>query len=165
MGYFFVGAVLGLVAGGGEGRRAARVAAAGAALAAAGASGGLALAAGDPRLFALRAGVVLVLLAALSALPAALAARVRPVGRASLAVYAIHLPVVYGWSTHEGLLQRIGPRLSFAAALAAGLAVLAGSFAARRALLAVAPPALAAARSLAAGWPVASGSRGLRWFA
>jgi acyltransferase len=165
VGYFFVGAVLGLVAGGGEGRRAARVAAAGAALAAAGASGGLALAAGDPRLFALRAGVVLVLLAALSALPAALAARVRPVGRASLAVYAIHLPVVYGWSTHEGLLQRIGPRLSFAAALAAGLAVLAGSFAARRALLAVAPSALAAARSLAAGWPVAAGSRGLRWFA
>jgi acyltransferase len=163
VGYFFVGAILGLLAGSGGGARAAAVGAAGVALVLVGARDGLALAAGDPRLFALRAGVVLVLLAALSALPAAAAARVRPIGRASLAVYVIHLPIVYGWSTHEGLLQRIGPRLSFGAALATGIAVLGASLALRHALAALAPPALAAARAILARWPVAAGSRTLRW--
>jgi hypothetical protein len=163
VGYFFVGAILGLLAGDGAGRRAAAVGGAGALLVALGAQGGLALAAGDPRLFALRAGAVLLLLAALSLVPAGLGARLRPVGRASLAVYVIHLPIVYGWSTHPGLFQRIGPRLSFGAALAAGLAVLAASFAVRRALLAAAPPARAALRAALARWPMAPGARTLRW--
>jgi acyltransferase len=123
VGYFFVGAILGLVGG----RRPLAVAAAGAGLTAAAVLGGVEVAAGDPRLFVFRAGVVLLVLAALSAIPAALARGVRPVGRVSLAVYAIHLPVVYGWSTHEGLLQRIGPRLPLATALATSVAVLAGS--------------------------------------
>jgi uncharacterized membrane protein len=165
VGYFFVGSMVGLLAGSAEGRRAVLVGAAGVALVSVGAWSPLTPAAGDPRLFALRAGVVLVFLAALSAVPAALAAWVRPIGRASLAVYVIHLPIVYGWSTHQGLLQRVGPRLSFGAALVAALAVLAGSFAVRQALAAALPVALASARSLAARWPFGAGARGLRWIA
>jgi uncharacterized membrane protein len=145
IGYSFVGAILGLLAGRGEGRRAALIGAVGIALVAVGAGSGAALPLGDPRLFALRTGVVLVLLAALSTLPAALSARVRPVGRASLALYVIHLPLVYGWSTHLGLLQRVGPRLSFGAALAAGLAVLVAGFVLRAALARVREAASAAA--------------------
>jgi hypothetical protein len=145
IGYSFVGAILGLLAGRGEGRRAALIGAVGIALVAVGAGSGAALPLGDPRLFALRTGVVLVLLAALSTLPAALSARVRPVGRASLALYVIHLPIVYGWSTHLGLLQRVGPRLSFGAALAAGLAVLVAGFVLRAALARVREAASAAA--------------------
>jgi peptidoglycan/LPS O-acetylase OafA/YrhL len=105
---------------------------------------------------------VLVLLAALSAVPAALAAWVRPVGRASLAVYVIHLPIVYGWSTHTGLLQRIGPRLPLGAAFAVGLAVLVAAFVLRGALA----RARAAARAAAARWLEPDASRdAVRWSA
>lgn len=125
VGYCLLGAILGLLCGRGEGRRALALSAAGAALAAAALLALPGVEAAVPRVFAFRAGVVLVLLAALAAVPAALATRLRPVGRASLAVYVIHLPIVYGWSTHEGLLQRLGPRLPLGAAVAIGVAVLA----------------------------------------
>lgn len=134
VGYLFLGASLALVAGDGAGRRALAIGSAGAALVAAALAGGVEMGAGDPRLFAFRAGVVLVFLSALSVVPAALAERVRPLGRASLAVYVLHLPVVYGWSTHEGLAQRVGARLPLSTALATGLAVLAASLLAAQAL-------------------------------
>ncbi len=162
IGYSFVGGMLGLLAGRGEGRGALGIGAAGIALVALGMTSDATLVPGDPRLFALRAGVVLVLLAALSAVPAALAAWVRPVGRASLAVYVIHLPVVYGWSTHTGLLQRIGPRLSLGAALAVGLAVLVAAFVLRAALA----RARAAASAAAARWMEPDASQdAVRWSA
>lgn len=134
VGYFFVGGILGLAGGVGRGRRAFAVAMVGATLAVPGLLESLRLGVGDPRLFALRSGTVLVLLAALSTIPAALARGVRPLGRASLAVYVIHLPLVYGWSTQEGLLQRIGPRLPIGTALAIGATVLVGSLALRQVL-------------------------------
>jgi acyltransferase len=151
VGYFFVGAVLGLLADSGSGSRAALVAAAGAALAVAGVAGGIGVSPGDPHLFLLRAGVVLLFLAALSLVPASLAARVRPLGRASLAVYVIHLPIVYGWSTYAGLFQRVGPRLPFGAALAAGVLVLVASLLVRHVALRAREPARAAAGALVAG--------------
>lgn len=133
-GYFFVGAIVGLLAGDAPGRRAAWLGGVGAALVAAtGWTGVGTLPPGHPVLFVFRVGAVLLLLAALSAVPAALAARLAPLGRASLGVYAIHLPVVYGWSTLEGLAQLVGPTLAPAPALALAGAVLAASAATQRA--------------------------------
>jgi uncharacterized membrane protein len=130
-GYFFAGATLGVATRGGGVRAALGTAAAGLALAggatALAGPGVAALLPGDPVLFAFRAGVVLLLVAALSAVPAAAAARLAPLGKASLAVYAIHVPLVYGWSTHPGLVTRVGPSLGPGAALALALGVLAGS--------------------------------------
>jgi hypothetical protein len=131
VGYFFAGALVGVARA--DGRGALAAAACGAALVAGACLGGADMPPGDPRLFALRLGVVLVSLSALSAAPATLAARVRFVGRASLGVYVLHLPVVYGWSTHQGLAQRVGPRLGLAEALAIAVAVLAGALAASHA--------------------------------
>jgi acyltransferase len=161
IGYFFVGALVGTLAGSGEGRSALAMAGVGGLLVAGALSSGGAMASADPRLFAFRTGVVLVFLAALSLVPAALAARLRPIGRASLAVYVIHLPIVYGWSTHQGLVQRVGPQLPLGAALAAGAAVLAASFVLRFALVRVGGGARAAARRLAPRLPLMAGSRGL----
>ncbi|WP_248355730.1 acyltransferase family protein [Anaeromyxobacter oryzae] len=135
--YFFAGGALALLAGGGGGRRAGAMAAVGAALVVATFWTGVgAMPPADPRLVLFRVGVILVLLAALSLVPAAAAARVAPLGRASLGVYALHLPVVYGWSTHAGLAGRIGPRLSFGHAVAVALAVLAASFAVHHGIVA-----------------------------
>lgn len=163
VGYFFVGALVGTLvgSGSGQGRRALVMGAVGVLLVAGAVWNGAPMAPADPRLFAFRAGVVLVFLAGLSVVPASVAARVRPVGRASLAVYVIHLPIVYGWSTHQGLLQRVGPQLQLGAALAAGAAILAASFAVRFALVRVAGPARAAARWLGSRLPLMAGSRGL----
>lgn len=162
VGYFFVGALVGTLAGSGEGRRALVMAGVGALLVGAAVWNGAPMAPTDPRLFAFRSGVVLAFLAALSLVPSALAARLRPIGRASLAVYVIHLPIVYGWSTHQGLFQRVGPQLSLGDALAAAAAVLAASFALRLALLGAAAVARAAARWLAPSLPLMAGSqRGL----
>lgn len=136
--YFFAGAALALLAGGGGGRRAAAMAAVGGALVLATCWTGVgALPPADPRLVLFRVGVLLVLLAALSLVPGAAAARVAPLGRASLGVYAIHVPIVYGWSTVPGLAQRIGPALSFGGAIAIAVGVLAASFALHHAIAAV----------------------------
>lgn len=145
--YFFSGAVLALLVGDGGGRRAAAVAAVGAAFVLATAWSGVgALPPGDPRLVVFRIGVILVLLAALFLVPAKAAGRLAPLGRASLGVYAIHVPIVYGWSTFPGLGLRIGPALSFHAAFGIALVVLATSFVLHRAIGAVRRGAAAAMR-------------------
>lgn len=142
-GYFFAGAILALLAGGGGGRRAAGMAAAGAALVLSTAWSGVGTAPpGEPTLIAFRIGVVLIILALLSLVPAEIARWAAPLGRASLGVYAIHVPIVYGWSTVQGLAGRVGPSLGFAAAAAVAAAVLAASFALFRGLVALRDGAL-----------------------
>jgi len=128
--YFFVGGLVGLLADAGSGRSTASMALIGAALVAGTIWTGVEeMPMGHPLLFTFRTGVVLLALAALSAVPAAAAARVAPVGRASLGVYAIHVPIVYGWSTYTGLTVRVGPHLGIGRALLVACAVLATSFA------------------------------------
>jgi acyltransferase len=126
--YFFAGAIVGLVVGDAKGKRAAAMAGAGAVLCAL-----VFLDVGDmppwhPVLIGFRIGAILLLLALLSLVPAGAARRLAPLGRASLAVYAIHVPIVYGWSTHPGLATRVGPSLSFLAALGVAAGVLVASF-------------------------------------
>jgi acyltransferase len=138
-GYFFAGALLGLLVLDGSPRTAPRMAAGGAALVAATCWQGIGTAPpGEPALIAFRIGVILLVLAVLWQVPAASAARVAPLGRLSLWVYALHVPLVYGWSTIPGLSWRIGPVLGFPAAAAAAAAVLLAS--------------LAAAAILSGGW-------------
>jgi uncharacterized membrane protein len=145
MAYFVAGAAVGLSvrdAGRAEGSRLALV---GAVLVAATCWTGVGtMPPAHPILVVYRIGVFLALIGALTLVPAVAAARVAPLGRASLGVYALHVPIVYGWSTVPGLAARIGPRLG----LGEGLLV-AG------ALLAV---ALLATRAIAggAGWAVRS---------
>jgi uncharacterized membrane protein len=82
---------------------------------------------GEPALIAYRIGLLLLLLAALSRLPTRVGAAAAPLGRHSLAIYALHLPVVYGWSTVPGLAWRVGPSLGVGQALGVALLVLAAS--------------------------------------
>jgi uncharacterized membrane protein len=132
--FFFAGAIVGLLVGEGGRRNAQAMALVGGALVLATAWKGMdMLPVGSPILVTFRIGVVLLLFAALYAVPAAVAARLAPLGRTSLAVYAIHVPIVYGWSTQRGLMQRIGPVLPLASAVALAVAVLAGSLAIRAA--------------------------------
>ena len=89
----------------------------------------------DPILVVYRIGAFLLLIAALTLGPGgrrrdALA----PLGRASLGVYAIHVPLVYGWSTQPGLAARVGPSLGRAQAIRVAAAVLLFSLAAQCAL-------------------------------
>lgn len=144
--YFFAGGLVGLATlGEGDARAAGGGARARGGLALVGVGGALVAATcwtgvgsmppGQPLLVLFRVGVVLVLLGALSAAPARLAAAVAPLGRASLGVYAIHVPIVYGWSTRPGLVQRVGPTLGLAEGLAAGALVLAASLALHLALV------------------------------
>ena len=99
---------------------------------------------GDPVLVAYRIGVVLAVLALLSFVPAALATRAAPLGKSSLGVYAIHLPIVYGWYLLpfyfgwyplRGLASSVGKTLGPAAGLAVAALVLAGSYVLYRLLL------------------------------
>jgi uncharacterized membrane protein len=133
--HFMVGAVLGLASAGGARRTAVSMAGVGGLLLAATFWTGVAgMPVGHPVLMLFRTGVILVVLAALSAVPSGLAARVAPLGRASLGVYAIHVPIVYGWSTVPGLAWRVGPSMEVGEALLAAAAVLAVSFALQRVL-------------------------------
>jgi acyltransferase len=106
---------------------------------------------GDPVLIGFRIGVVLAVLAALELVPASAARRAAPLGRSSLGVYAIHLPVVYGWSTIPGLSWRVGPALSPSAGIGVAVLVLVASFAGYRGLAWAARQAVAQVR--AAGGP------------
>ncbi len=136
--YFFAGALVGLAAGEGGRRRARTMALVGLALVLATCrSNPGELPVGSPLLFAFRTGAVLLVFAALSVIPAAAASRLAPLGRASLAVYAIHVPIVYGWSVVSGLMQLVGPVLPVWSAIVLSLAVLAGSLALREGLRAV----------------------------
>ncbi len=130
--YFFAGCLVGLSGQDGSPRAAGRMAALGAALWAATFWQGVGTALpGEPQLIAYRIGIILVVLAALSRLPAWVGPLASPLGRHSLAIYALHVPVVYGWSTVPGLAWRVGPTLGVAAGLGvAGLVLLASVLAA-----------------------------------
>lgn len=135
--YAFAGAIVGLLVQRGERRRLLWLAIVGGAMVLATFHQDVGvLPAGHPVLFTFRVGLVLVAFAALSAVPARLAKLTAPLGRASLGVYVLHVPVVYGWSTHEGLAQRIGPSLAPGPAVLASAAVLAASFVLAHALAA-----------------------------
>jgi acyltransferase len=99
-----------------------------------------------PVLVMFRVGVVLLLLSAFAAVPSRAGAFFAPVARSSLGVYAIHVPVVYGWSTLEGLAQRVGPRLAFIQAALAAVVLLLCVLAAERVMRLAAARAVAAAR-------------------
>jgi uncharacterized membrane protein len=123
--YFFVGGIVGLLAAGARPLRvAAGMAAGGAAAVVAARVLGLdGLPVHSPVLFVYRTGLVLLGLAALAAVPTTIARLAAPVGRASLFVYALHVPIVYGWANQQGLAQRIGPALGLGAALTVGVAL------------------------------------------
>jgi peptidoglycan/LPS O-acetylase OafA/YrhL len=125
--YFFVGSALGLLLRP-DRRSALWMAATGALLAISNLWTGVGeMPLGHPVLFLCRTGAVLLLLAALTLVPASIAARAEPLGRASLGVYAIHVPIVYGWSNQLGLVDRVGQRLSLPVSLVVAALVLAVS--------------------------------------
>ena len=126
--YFFAGCLVGLSGQDGSARAARAMAGLGLALFLATFWQGVGTAPpGEPALIAYRIGLILLLLAALSRLPARAAAAAAPLGRHSLAIYALHVPVVYGWSTVPGLAWRVGPTLPVAEGLGVALLVLAAS--------------------------------------
>lgn len=89
---------------------------------------------GDPVLIAYRVGVVLAVLSALSLVPARWAALAAPLGKSSLGVYALHLPIVYGWNQFTGLDRQVGRTLDAGGAIGLAVLVLAGCFVATRLL-------------------------------
>lgn len=136
MAYFAAGAAVGLWVRTADRRAGLPLAAVGALLVAATCWTGVGtMPAQDPILVAYRIGAFLLLAGLLYGVPASLAARAAPLGRASLGVYAVHVAMVYGWSTHPGLVQRVGPTLGFGRALFAAATVLAVALIARQALL------------------------------
>lgn len=76
-------------------------------------------------LVAYRVGQGLLVLGTISLLPPLLSRPLAPLGRASLWLYVLHLPVVYGWGGTAGLSGRVGPILSLPAALLVGVSLLA----------------------------------------
>lgn len=83
----------------------------------------------DARLFSLRLGQVLAFCGVFGLLPDWVGERAAPLGRASLGVYVIHLPIIYGWGSFPGLASRWGKTLSPVSAVLLGLALLAVSYA------------------------------------
>ncbi|MGB8930789.1 MAG: heparan-alpha-glucosaminide N-acetyltransferase domain-containing protein [Anaeromyxobacteraceae bacterium] len=135
MAYFFAGSAVGLLVVGSGRREVAWLAGLGAAIVGATFWTGVGtMPFNDPILVVYRVGVFLLLIAGLSRVPASVASRLAPLGRASLGVYAIHVPIVYGWSSHPGLAARVGPRLGLAEALLVAVAVLLFSLVAERVL-------------------------------
>ncbi|XXF79895.1 acyltransferase [Myxococcaceae bacterium GXIMD 01537] len=78
----------------------------------------------SPWLVAWRVGQGLLVLAVVNMLPTRLSRGLAPLGRMSLWLYVLHLPVVYGWANISGLSGRVGPVLSFGQALGVGVALL-----------------------------------------
>ncbi|ATB41810.1 acyltransferase [Cystobacter fuscus] len=76
-------------------------------------------------LVAFRVGEGLLVLGAISLLPQLLTRPLAPLGRASLWLYVLHLPVVYGWAGTAGLAGRVGPTLGLPATLLVGITLLA----------------------------------------
>jgi uncharacterized membrane protein len=92
----------------------------------------MALWGGDPReseptLVAWRVGLLAVVAGLAMLLPARLDGLMAPVGRASLWVYVVHLPMAYGWSTFAGLASRLGRTQEVLPALGLAVSVLAVS--------------------------------------
>lgn len=82
----------------------------------------------SPWLVAFRVGEGLLVLAAVSFTPVRLSRRLAPLGRLSLWVYVLHLPVVYGWAGIPGLADRVGATLELGPALLIGLGLLVISY-------------------------------------
>ncbi|HEX8910227.1 MAG TPA: acyltransferase family protein, partial [Anaeromyxobacteraceae bacterium] len=145
--YFFLGAAIPLLTDVRPIRRALAMGGVGAGLVAATCwQQAGALPPAHPSLVLFRVGIVLVLLAALETSSARVARGFAPLGRSSLSVYAIHLPIVYGWATLEGLAQRVGPRLTFSGAALTGVIVLVGALGAGHAMRLAGAGAVAVAR-------------------
>lgn len=79
-------------------------------------------------LVAYRVGQGLLLLGGLCLLPHAVSRQLAPLGRNSLWVYVLHIPVVYGWAGIAGLAGRVGPTLSLPEALGVGMLILLGCY-------------------------------------
>ncbi len=86
----------------------------------------------SPWLVAFRVGEGLLVLGVVSFAPVVLSRRLAPLGRLSLWVYVLHLPVVYGWADIPGLASRVGPTLEFGPALLVGVGLLGASYFAAR---------------------------------
>ncbi len=83
-------------------------------------------------LVAMRVGEGLLVLAAVSFVPVRLSRRLAPLGRLSLWVYVLHLPVVYGWAGTPGLAERLGPSLELGPAILVGVGLLVASYSVAR---------------------------------
>ena len=81
---------------------------------------------------AFRVGEGLLVLGAVNFAPVRLSRRLAPLGRLSLWVYVLHLPVVYGWADIPGLADRVGATLELGPALLVGLGLLLASCAVAR---------------------------------
>ncbi|MBM7118125.1 acyltransferase family protein [Archangium primigenium] len=79
-------------------------------------------------LVAYRVGQGLLVLGAVNLVPRLFTQPLAPLGRTTLWLYVLHLPVVYGWSGIAGLAGRVGPVLDLGPALLVGLALLAVCF-------------------------------------
>jgi peptidoglycan/LPS O-acetylase OafA/YrhL len=79
-------------------------------------------------LVAFRVGEGLLVLGVVNLLPQFLTRPLAPLGRASLWLYVLHLPVVYGWAGTPGLAGRVGPTLGLLSALGVGVGLLAVCF-------------------------------------
>jgi acyltransferase len=83
-------------------------------------------------LVAYRVGEGMLVLAVVSCAPVRLLGLLAPVGRLSLWVYVLHIPVVYGWGGTPGLIERVGPTLGLGQGLLVGVSLLSGSYAIAR---------------------------------
>ncbi|HEX8818903.1 MAG TPA: acyltransferase family protein [Archangium sp.] len=83
-------------------------------------------------LVAFRVGEGLLVLGAVNLLPQVFSRPLAPLGRTSLWLYVLHLPVVYGWAGTPGLASRVGPTLELLPALGIGIGLLAVCFAIAR---------------------------------
>jgi acyltransferase len=83
-------------------------------------------------LVAWRVGQGLLVLGAVNLVPQVLSRLLAPLGRSSLWIYVLHLPVVYGWAGTAGLAGRVGPTLGLLPTLGVGLALLAVCYAIAR---------------------------------
>lgn len=82
----------------------------------------------SPWLVAWRVSQGLLVLGAVNLLPTLLSRGLAPLGRLSLWLYVLHLPVVYGWADIQGLSGRVGPVMGFFPALGVGMALLLGCY-------------------------------------
>ncbi len=77
-------------------------------------------------LVAYRVGQGLLVLGLVNLLPQRVSGTLAPLGRLSLWIYVLHLPIVYGWASYSGMSSRIGPTLGLTAALSIGVGLLLG---------------------------------------
>jgi acyltransferase len=79
-------------------------------------------------LVAYRVGQGFLVLSAMNFAPLWLSKLFAPMGRLSLGIYVLHLPVVYGWAGTPGLVERVGLTIELVPALLIGLALLTACF-------------------------------------